>query len=1841
MKPKHASRLAFPAFILAGSLVVPFAQAASQTWDGGSTVNGNWSTITNWTGDPAAPGATSGTTNTDVATFNAAIANTWGNVVGNPVVIDSTTQNIGGISFGGATGNYFIGSTGGNSLLLSSGGSIQILGSLTATNAVETINAPLIIQGSGGIYTLANNSSNGSGVGAGTLNFGGSITGGAAGATVLNLSGANTNTNTVNGVIADGSATSLTVTKSGSGTWRLTAANTYSGPTTINAGTLNLNRQTGSLNSAGALTFTGSGTFNMDNVGATGALTQSLGALAFSSGDGTVRTTRTAAFDQALTFSSLSARTAGASANFVNTGTNSATNGFVFTASPTAGQLIDRGYFYNGSSYAAYDAAGFVRAYTAGDANYLSVAGGVTMGVTSSTDNVALTGSITAQTTATVNTIDMGANSVTLSAAGQILSTNGLLSNGSTSATIGFAGTTAATTGVLQSSAAGNEMVIRVNGSTDKLTLNAIIQNFNAGATASSLTKTGAGTLVINDNGGNNTYTGNTFLNAGTVQLGSANVGSGTRNWFGTGTLTIADGASITTNSDPAKTVANAITLSGGYANLSSRDMLFTGKISGAGGVAVVGAGRWLNLSNTTNDFTGGIVFRSGGANNTLRVNAASVLGSGGIRVEGINNIFEAQANLSNGAGVANSIELASGGALTFNSNSVLLSGTISGAGSLSNTSTGTLTLSGANSYTGGTTVSAGVLTLSGSGNFGASTGTLTASGGTMDLAGGSLAAGTVNMTGGIIQNGTLNGTSYVGTSGFISANLVGTGALTMNSAGNRLVLSGNNTYSGSTTITAGTLRATGDYALPNYSTGTINVGASGTLQVITGEWNTTEIFNLLNNPSLLFASGGKFAIDTANGDFSNSTTIDIVNLGLTKLGANTLTLTGTNSYTQATTVDRGILKIDAGAGATLSASSPLIFSGTGKFDYDNTTATGAKAQSMGALTFSAGEGTVQVTRTAAQTVGLTFSSLAARTAGATRNFVLGGTPGVNGTDSKIVFTTGATANTFIDHGTFFGGSAYAWNDAGNFVRTIDYATDAGATTSGTAVSLISATHQQITGAIIAQNTANFTTLNISGNHNLGLAALQTVSVNGILKSGNTAGGAIITGGTGITTVTSGADMVVRTDGANDAVTISTPILANGASSLTKSGAGTLTLSSANTITGGVRLNAGQLNINNAAALGTAASRLTINDGTIIDNTSGGNISIPLQNPVTINGSFTYLGTSGDLSFPDNVPTGLTMVNDSTITVVNNTLRLGYSFNATSASLTKNGNGSLLIGNNGSANYSGGLTVNAGVVTGNFSQPNAIAGTGPLTLGATSGSSNAILATGAGVSHSNPITVRAGSTGVLAITSYSGAGTWGGPLILNNNLTLSATSGNSVSLSSVISGSGVLSVGNAGSYTISGTSRSLDNVGTVTISGINTFTGDTVMTSNSGTLQLGGLSALKNSTLDTGTSGGQQVTFGVVGNNTYNIGGLKGADALAIGANTISVGANGQSTSYNGILSGTLGGLTKIGSGTLTFTGPSTYSGGTIVNAGTLTGTGTSSLGATTGTLAVNNLNTGVGTDVVLNLSTTAATTTGSLSGAKATPSSGTNTATINIGGSQLLTVNQTSAGTYAGVIAGNGSLTLGGLSTNTLTLTGTNTYTGPTAVNAGSLLINGSNTGSGALSVAALATLGGTGSITGAVNVTGVLSPGASIQSLASGALNMNSASTFFYEAANNSATGADLMVVNGNLSLTGVILDLSAANLGLGSWVSGDKLTLISYTGTEVTTGFTGYTDDTTYTGGVFGSNQWVFNYNDTAKGANFNPEANGTSFVTLTAVPEPDVAMLVGGLGLMSLLFRRRSA
>jgi hypothetical protein len=213
--PKRLHSAVILAGFLASLLEGHSARAASGTWDGGSISNAQWATPANWLGDPTPPGATTGTTNADVATFNAAIANGW-----TTIVIDAG-RNIGGITFTGTSGNFIVGSTGGSALLLSSGGTTQITSGLTATNLVATVNSPLQIQGASGTYSLTNDSANGTGAGAGTLKIGGAVTGATAGATVVTLNGTNQNDNRLSGNISNGSATSLAISKPGTGSWTL------------------------------------------------------------------------------------------------------------------------------------------------------------------------------------------------------------------------------------------------------------------------------------------------------------------------------------------------------------------------------------------------------------------------------------------------------------------------------------------------------------------------------------------------------------------------------------------------------------------------------------------------------------------------------------------------------------------------------------------------------------------------------------------------------------------------------------------------------------------------------------------------------------------------------------------------------------------------------------------------------------------------------------------------------------------------------------------------------------------------------------------------------------------------------------------------------------------------------------------------------------------------------------------------------------------------------------------------------------------------------------------------------------------------------------------------------------------------------------------------------------------------------------------------------------------------------------------------------------------------------------------------------------------------------------
>ncbi|ENK0578065.1 TPA: fibronectin-binding autotransporter adhesin ShdA [Salmonella enterica] len=266
------------------------------------------------------------------------------------------------------------------------------------------------------------------------------------------------------------------------------------------------------------------------------------------------------------------------------------------------------------------------------------------------------------------------------------------------------------------------------------------------------------------------------------------------------------------------------------------------------------------------NDYSGGTTISGG----TLTADHADSLGTGAVANSGVLQVGEGE-----------------------------LENTLSGSGSLVKTGTGELTLSGDNSYSGGTTIIGGTLTADHADSLG---------------------------TGAVANSGVLQ----VG-EGELENTLSGSGSLVKTGTG-ELTLSGDNTYSGGTTITGGTLTA--DHA---DSLGTGAIANSGVLQVGEGELKNT----LSGSGSLVKTGTGELTLNGDN-DYSGGTTIDdgvliadnadslgtgaVANNGvlqvgegelkntlsgtgsLVKIGTGELTLNGDNDYSGGTTISDGTL---------------------------------------------------------------------------------------------------------------------------------------------------------------------------------------------------------------------------------------------------------------------------------------------------------------------------------------------------------------------------------------------------------------------------------------------------------------------------------------------------------------------------------------------------------------------------------------------------------------------------------------------------------------------------------------------------------------------------------------------------------------------------------------------------------------------------------------------------------------------------------------------------------------------------------------------------------------------
>ncbi len=497
-----------------------------------------------------------------------------------------------------------------------------------------------------------------------------------------------------------------------------------------------------------------------------------------------------------------------------------------------------------------------------GSVNTYSGATTVTAGTLALTNGASLSNSslVTVASGATFDTSgNVGFTSIkALAGAGTVATGGGLyLSNASTE----FSGAINGSGGV--EVGAGTQTLSGVNGYTNTTQIDAgatlALKGNGSIASSASVTFSGAGTFDISQsNTGASINALVSFGNDGVVSLGGK-------------TLTIASGSSF-----------SGVIQDGGMGG-------------GAGGSLAIGSGASQNLGGI-NTYTGTTTIGAGG---TLALTGdGSIASSSGVFIGDLAT-FDIWAGTADktiqglSGGATASVVLGDNNLIVGSAGSTTFAGVIDGsggAGGLVKQGTGTLTLTGINFYTGGTTIDAGLINFNSLGNFGS--GTITLNGGGLQWAAGN----TIDVSSRLVL---ANGGGIFDTNGntvTLAGSFGGTGGITKAGAG-ILTLSGNNTYAGGTTVTGGLINFA---SAGNLGTGQIALNGGG-LQWATG--NTTDISARL---APLGAGGGTF--DT-NGNTVTLASAITGSGGLTKAGLGTLILGGTNSYSGGTTVSAGVLQ--------------------------------------------------------------------------------------------------------------------------------------------------------------------------------------------------------------------------------------------------------------------------------------------------------------------------------------------------------------------------------------------------------------------------------------------------------------------------------------------------------------------------------------------------------------------------------------------------------------------------------------------------------------------------------------------------------------------------------------------------------------------------------------------------------------------------------------------------------------------------------------------------------------------------------------------------------------------
>lgn len=873
-----------------------------------------------------------------------------------------------------------------------------------------------------------------------------------------------------------------------------------------------------------------------------------------------------------------------------------------------------------------------------------------------------------------------------------------------------------------------------------------------------------------------------------------------------------------------------------------------------------------------------------------------------------------------------------------------------------------------------------------------------------------------------------------------------GSAVLGLRLTGGNLVLSGINTHSGNTVVDAGVLRVGSDQALQN-STVILN---GGTLDLNGGMTGSPVVGGLAGAGTVTSQSGGMPQVTVGNNNASTTFSGSINNgsgtVAVRKVGSGTLTLSGASTFSGGLTVESGTVL----AGNTTGSAT-----GSGAVTVNPDAVFGGSGSVQGQVSWQSGSSARFILTPSAVVAGSNTTILAV-----SGNVTLDSTP-------VVIEVAGSTP---LQVGTY---RLMTYNNAGSSGAFSTVPTFVGA-----GVALGTASTISTAGGVV--------TLTVSFTGNI---SIWTNDNDGVWNAGaNWSSNPYYPQAAG-DSATLGVGSAYRTVSLNAPVSVGTIQFTNENSFLIANGGGTLTLANSSgpavisVQAGASNAIASPVSLNADLAVTTAAgASLTL--GNAVNNSSGlRTVSVTGQGALILNGNNSYGPTAGSigtivnggvLQLGANTAAGagdLSVSNVSTIRA-GAPLSLGNNIVANSASTA-------VIDNNGNdVTISGTITGSGGVTK---------EGSGVLTLAsANSYTGNTVV---------NGGTLRIGEVG--AIPSGFGNGT----VTVNTNGTLDLNGGshtiNGLNGAGIVDtlagGSAVLTIGESGAGgTFTGSLRNTAGTlaivknggGTQTLAGTNTYTGGTTI--NAGTLQIG----------NGGTSG--NLGSGSLVNNANLAFNLTGSNVFA------------------GNISGS-GTVTLANVGlNLWLTGNNTFTGNVQNNGGTLWITNSSALGVGPKTvIAVGNFasqftqlrlagNVNIDPSITFRLS---------YSGGVLVNEAGTNTIQgmvemPNGGGNPLIVVNSgflTLAGDVSTVPENNArTLTLDGPGdglvsgniydngpaasvakngTGTWTLSGPgNSYSGTTAVNAGTLLITGNNYGAGAVTVASGAAFGGTGTVGSAV---------------------------------------------------------------------------------------------------------------------------------------------------------------